>query len=209
MNVGDVDKDGYRDIAIAHPGADSNRGRIHVYSGKDHRSLTGGGLPGTAPGDRFGESLCSTDLNQDGHADLVLGAPGFGSGRGSVWVLYGHDRRAWRLWTGTKKALGFPLAAVVENEAQMASTLPLPSASTPPTLGIASVNEMSSALNSRKRGERGSGIAAASTRATRDTRDTTCCPGVIATSHTSSPAAVERGRSSALRIGVSPIRLGS
>jgi hypothetical protein len=56
-----------------------------------------GGLPGVAKrGDQFGASVFATDLNNDGAAELVIGAPNetlYGkAAAGSVRVLFGFDK---------------------------------------------------------------------------------------------------------------------
>jgi len=108
--TGDFDGDGLVDLAIAEPGADatatgtdaidSDVGRVLVWRG----SPTGLEAPRviTAPQpeawDRFGASLATGDLDGDGYADLIVGAPGLdrigarrGVDRGAVYVYRGSD----------------------------------------------------------------------------------------------------------------------
>ncbi len=75
--AGDVDGDGYADLIVGAPGNDaggSNAGRAYVYSGQ-----TGGFLytfTGEAAGDELGHSVSGAgDVNSDGYADLIVGAP--------------------------------------------------------------------------------------------------------------------------------------
>ena len=101
---GDYNGDGFADVAIGEPGAESSlQGWVHVLYG------TGTGLTATAPADqvfdqdtagvpdvgenedRFGAALASGDFNGDCRADLVVGAPEEDSGQGAVTVLYGSD----------------------------------------------------------------------------------------------------------------------
>ncbi len=86
--VGDLDGDGFDDIAVGAPyadgggPADDDRGRVYVFRGGNPAgvappdSLADIVLTGEAPGDQFGWSLAgSDDLDGDGGADLLVGAP--------------------------------------------------------------------------------------------------------------------------------------
>jgi hypothetical protein len=81
--AGDVNGDGYDDIAVGAPQFDTGEedvGAVFVYHG------SAGGLSGTPDwtaeagptGSRFGYSVgAAGDVNGDGYADLVVGAPGW------------------------------------------------------------------------------------------------------------------------------------
>jgi len=75
--VGDVDGDGWGDYALGSPYADANgvdAGSVKVISGKTGQALYT--FKGVAAGDRLGESVAGAgDLNHDGHADIIVGAP--------------------------------------------------------------------------------------------------------------------------------------
>lgn len=103
--AGDVNKDGTPDLIIGAPGADrsgADRGRAEVYSGADgsmlHRFL-GFAITDNA---RTGYAVAGAgDVNDDGYADLIVGAPGSTTGRvdapGTVFVYSG--RTGATLWT--------------------------------------------------------------------------------------------------------------
>ncbi|MDA0372413.1 MAG: integrin alpha [Planctomycetota bacterium] len=74
--LGDLDGDGYGDIAVGEPGRDdngNNSGRVRIFSGKARtpiHTLVG------ARGDEAGSALARAgDVDGDGYADLLIGLP--------------------------------------------------------------------------------------------------------------------------------------
>jgi len=98
--VGDLNGDGYADFAVGIPGFDTelrNEGAVAIYFGRR------GPLPsepdlrlvGRTRDESFGSAIAGGDLNGDGYADLVVGAPGSNLGQvngGAVSVFYGGPR---------------------------------------------------------------------------------------------------------------------
>jgi len=91
--AGDVNGDGYADLVVGASRYDSYRGKTYVY----HGSPAGLGLTpawtaiGENADDGFGVSSVATagDVNDDGYADLVVGAIGYNSDRGKAYVYHG------------------------------------------------------------------------------------------------------------------------
>jgi len=112
--VGDLDEDGFDDLAVTAPGHDGSRGSLYVIYGHPGAWLSGlspgslqpsfhiRGGPQNLQAGELGDGLglaCAgrIDLNADGHNDLVVGAPrGGADGNGWVLVFYGDGTR-WSL----------------------------------------------------------------------------------------------------------------
>ncbi|MEM1057474.1 MAG: integrin alpha, partial [Bacteroidota bacterium] len=95
--TGDVNGDGYADLVVGAPGNDaasSNDGRAYVYFGG--AAFDGGAdivLTGPVNADSLGASVSGAgDVNGDGYADVIVGAPGADQGlpgTGQAYVYYG------------------------------------------------------------------------------------------------------------------------
>jgi hypothetical protein len=92
-SAGDVDGDGYADLAIGAPNESSGEGRVHVYLGGPlGPSLTPStSLVGPAgAGGHFGGAVASAgDVNGDGYGDLIVGAADVTSATGAAYVYLG------------------------------------------------------------------------------------------------------------------------
>jgi tetratricopeptide (TPR) repeat protein len=87
--AGDVNADGIPDVIASAPGI----GRAYIYSGKDGKVLLT--LGAGDPSEAFGRHVSGVgDINGDGHADVIVGAPGnnaAGQGAGRAYVYSGKD----------------------------------------------------------------------------------------------------------------------
>ncbi len=90
--AGDINNDGYDDVVISARHFDSSRGKVYVYYGSpaglaQTPALT---LLGESQGDYFGHTISTAgDVNGDGYADVVIGAPLYASGVGRAYVYHG------------------------------------------------------------------------------------------------------------------------
>ncbi len=94
---GDVNGDGYLDLIVGAPFANSSAGRAYVfYGGPALASKSAAGadviLNGENAGSQFGASVCwAGDVRQDGFADILAGSSGYNGSRGRAY-LYDVNR---------------------------------------------------------------------------------------------------------------------
>ena len=95
--AGDVDGDGVADFLISAPYGDtdvlSDTGKVFVYLGQQmpgFHPVPDKALHGEHENDQFGWSAGTAgDVNGDGYADIIVGAPNYDVGRGRVYVYHG------------------------------------------------------------------------------------------------------------------------
>jgi hypothetical protein len=118
VGAGDLNGDGYGDIAVGASGYNSNTGRTYVYYGSASGLATTPSVTLDAPNGAntwFGAQLAAGDVNGDGYSDLIVGAYnnagyvyvflGSASGLGTTpnWSMIGPD--------GGTGQFGYALAA--------------------------------------------------------------------------------------------------
>ncbi|MBO2012480.1 FG-GAP-like repeat-containing protein [Hymenobacter negativus] len=89
---GDVNGDGLTDVLLGAPG-DGTSGSVYLFLGSTSLSGTStqAAVFSTAePGESFGQAVSGAgDLNGDGYADFVVGAPAYAGNKGRVYVSLG------------------------------------------------------------------------------------------------------------------------
>lgn len=103
--AGDVDGDGVKDVIAASPFA----GRAYVYSGRDGKVLLS--FTAESKSDAFGRHVATAgDVDHDGHADVIVGAPSSaagGAGAGRAYVYSGKDGHPLLTLTGERAGDAF------------------------------------------------------------------------------------------------------
>ncbi|HKI93815.1 MAG TPA: FG-GAP-like repeat-containing protein [Gemmatimonadales bacterium] len=98
--AGDVNHDGTPDVIAGAPGA----GKAYVYSGRDGRTLRTFTAEDSTDG--FGRHVADAgDVNGDGYADVIVGAPlndAGGNDAGRAYLYSGRDGRVLRTFTGAR-----------------------------------------------------------------------------------------------------------
>jgi hypothetical protein len=158
----DFNDDGVTDLAVGVPGENDAAGAVNILYGAGN-GLSGSGAQvftqvGGNPesGDMFGSKLAAGDFNNDGFADLAVGAPGEALGSagatGAVSVLYGSTggltRTGGQLFTqvgsvaAAGEEFGFALAAGDFNHdgfADLAASAPFEDVGGAVSAGVVSV----------------------------------------------------------------------
>jgi hypothetical protein len=116
-DAGDVNRDGVTDILVGATGEGAlactevpRAGRAYVYSGRDGRQLLR--VEGEAAGDQFGAAVgAAGDVDGDGRADLLVGAPCHdgpaGVDAGRAYVVSGRTGSVLRTMDGEQAGDGY------------------------------------------------------------------------------------------------------
>ena len=87
LATGDIDGDGVDELVVGTTGFFTS-GSVRVFSGPSGNRLRTLFSPGAG---EFGHSVATADVNGDGRADIIVGAPSQQLGRGRVYVFSGSD----------------------------------------------------------------------------------------------------------------------
>ncbi len=87
-----VDNNTYGDVVIGAPHANGDIGRAYVYYGGNPMNNTVDiTLNGESVYNEFGYSISCGYVNDDYYSDIVIGAPGYNSSQGRVYIFYGGN----------------------------------------------------------------------------------------------------------------------
>jgi hypothetical protein len=94
--AGDFNADGKIDLAVGAYGYNANAGRVYIFNGGSMTATIAATsanniLAGENANNLFGFSLIAGDLNTDGKMDLIVGAPGFSTNAGRVYIFYNNN----------------------------------------------------------------------------------------------------------------------
>jgi hypothetical protein len=107
--AGDTNHDGIPDVVAGAPGGPETIGQAFIFSGKDGKLLQA--FKGEHKGDSFGQHVSTAgDLDQDGFADVIVGAPGNNAGgasAGRAYVYSGKDGHLLLTLTGERASDNF------------------------------------------------------------------------------------------------------
>ncbi|MEO7356987.1 MAG: FG-GAP-like repeat-containing protein, partial [Ignavibacteria bacterium] len=89
--AGDVNGDGYPDVILGANEYSSSTGRAYIYyGGAAMNNVADVTMTGEAPNNGFGFSVSEAgDVNNDGYADVNVGAYGYSSSTGRAYIYYG------------------------------------------------------------------------------------------------------------------------
>jgi hypothetical protein len=115
MTAGDFNADGKTDLAVGASGYSTNTGRVYIfYQDGTIPSLAASAdviITGETTGNYFGNALTAGDLNADGKTDLAVGAYGYSTEYGRVYVFYADGTNNF----GTATCSGTPSACSAAN----------------------------------------------------------------------------------------------
>ncbi|MEO8209255.1 MAG: FG-GAP-like repeat-containing protein, partial [bacterium] len=89
--AGDVNGDGYSDVIVGAPEFGASAGRAYIFYGSSvMNNIADVVMDGEAANNYFGSSVSEAgDINGDGYSDVVIGAYGFTTNKGKVYIYYG------------------------------------------------------------------------------------------------------------------------
>jgi len=89
-SAGDVNGDGFSDVIVGAYLYDNNIGRAYIFYGGSYMDNNADVTMTGTIGARFGYSVSTAgDVNGDGYSDVIVGAYGFNTYTGRVYVFYG------------------------------------------------------------------------------------------------------------------------
>jgi len=89
--AGDVNGDGFSDVIVGADGYNTNTGRAYVFYGSaSMNNVADMTMTGESTNNYFGISVSTAgDVNGDGYSDCIVGAKGYSTSTGRVYLYYG------------------------------------------------------------------------------------------------------------------------
>ena len=92
LATGDLNSDGRTDLIVGANAYSTSTGRAYIFYGDGQIPTTAGSadvtITGNATSDEFGKALVTGDFDADGDTDLAVGAPGYSTNTGRVYLFY-------------------------------------------------------------------------------------------------------------------------
>jgi formylmethanofuran dehydrogenase subunit C len=89
---GDFNSDGKTDLAVGAYGYASSRGKAYIFYSQNGQVNTNQSIVGETTSNDFGAALTTGDFNADGRIDLAVGAIGYSTETGRVYLFYGDGQ---------------------------------------------------------------------------------------------------------------------
>lgn len=114
MTTGDFNQDGRKDLAIGGYRYSTYTGKAYIFHNDGSIPTTAGGadvaISGENTSDYLGVALFSGDFNADGKADLAIGASGYNSNAGRVYIYQSRSSYSWQIIPQKDKVRTTPIA---------------------------------------------------------------------------------------------------
>lgn len=98
VTTGDINGDGYADVVVGSSAISGGTGGAYIFHSSGNTGITSGteasaskSIAGPGGGSSFGTSVATGDVNGDGYADVLIGAPGASFSKGYVFHSSGSS----------------------------------------------------------------------------------------------------------------------